>query len=119
MPTAEARMPTPRAARYLAQLCDHAAAMGAAPPAGHAGRHASAHPQVHVERTGPERGVITFGAAGRCVLEATATDLRIRVEAADEPALSRIRQTLAADIERFGRRDGLTLAWTRPGTGSA
>lgn len=118
MPTAEARTPTSRAARYLAQLCDHAAAMGANRPA-HAGHHAPDHPQVGAERTGADHGVITFGAAGRCVLTATPAELLARVEAADEPALSRIQQTLSADLERFGRRDGLTVVWTRPGTGAA
>jgi hypothetical protein len=120
MPSAEARIPTARADRYLIQLCRHAAAMSETE--GHrTARHAGGSPahgpgedgghvQVRSEwsTTG---GVITFDPHGRCTITATDAALLMRIDAADEDKLARIRQILTDDLDRFGRRDGLVVTW--------
>jgi hypothetical protein len=113
VPTAETRIATDRAARYLEQLCRHAAAMdrlGGHPRGPHAG--GEEHPDVTVDaRWSGTRGVIAFAPYGSCTLEAGESELVVRVEAADEDALARIRRIVAADLDRFGRRDGLAVSW--------
>lgn len=94
---------TERPARYLTQLCRHAAAMSG----GH-GPHAAI--DVHVEQS-DDRAVLQFVHWGHCVLEADERTLTVRVEAADELGLRRIQEIVAADLARFGRRDQLTLTW--------
>lgn len=70
-------------------------------------------PMVHrAERSSDTDGVIDFG-WGRCVLRATDTDLLLRAEADDEPHLRRIEDGIAARLQRIGRRDGLSVSWTR------
>jgi len=39
----------------------------------------------------------------------------LRVEAADEDNLRRLQDLIASRLERFGRRDRLTVTWQRPG----
>jgi hypothetical protein len=114
-----ATIETDRPARYLTQLCRHAAAMSGGPHApmsdgshaanagGH-GPHAAA--QVQVEQS-DNRAVLRFVHWGQCVIEAGRTTLTLRVEAVDEPALRRIQDIVAADLTRFGRRDQLALTW--------
>lgn len=114
MPTAETRIATDRAARYLAQLCRHAAAVtrsGAHPGGPHAGGEDRADATVDAQWS-DTRGVIAFAPYGSCTLEAGESELLVRVEAADEAALARIRRIVAADLDRFGRRDGLAVSWT-------
>ena len=113
MPTAQARIPTNRATRYLAQLCqhtgrmrgrrlDHRLAEGHAPP-----------PVRRVECT-DTNGTIDF-ASGTCTLHATADALTLRIEAADEEGLRRLQDLLAARLESIGRRDRLAVTWQRTG----
>jgi hypothetical protein len=113
MPTAETRIATDRATRYLAQLCRHAAAvtrLGTHPGGPHA--EAEDHADVTVDAQWSDtRGVIAFAPYGTCTLEAGASELVVRVEAADDAALTRIRRIVAADLDRFGRRDGLAVSW--------
>ena len=45
------------------------------------------------------------------VLDADATTLGVRVEAADEENLRKVQDLVAADLERFGRRDQVTVTW--------
>lgn len=119
MLTSETTVTVDRSGRYLAQFCRHAAAMGrtggghGAPV--HSGRAALARCelQVHVERT-ETRGVVTISPWGRCTLDATGTTLVLRVEATDQDAMRRIQDIVTRDLERFGRRDGLTVSWPPP-----
>jgi hypothetical protein len=112
MPTSEAHVPTQHAARYLAQLCRHAEAVG-----GHAGRRlhdhagpARDHPRMrHVERS-DTAATLDFD-QGRCTMRAEPDALVLRAEAGDAERLRRIEDLIAADLERFGTREHLTVTW--------
>lgn len=106
MQIAEADVETERAGRYLAQLSSHIEQI----------EHRSGHsgPRPHVERT-ETRAVIGFG-WGRCVLEARSGSLHLRVEADGEDGLLRVQEIIGGRLERFGRRDGLTVTWGPAGT---
>jgi hypothetical protein len=111
VPVAEAHIATPRASRFLVQLCRHAEAMSgkALHPHGNGG---DARPEVlHVDRSDTE-GRITF-TWGQCVLQSTSDTLTVRVDVADADQSQRIQDLLAADLERFGRRDDLKVTWQR------
>jgi hypothetical protein len=114
MLTAEARIDTERACRYLTQLCKHAAAMGGAQshrPRVHL-RGAIGRREVHVQADWTDnRGTLTFTPWGQCTLAADATVLTVRIEASDEDNLQRIRDVITRDLERFGRRDQLAVNW--------
>jgi hypothetical protein len=110
MPAAEADIPTDQAASYLARLCGHAAKMG---DAGH-------HPRTHDRDGGPPviRGVERSGTEatvsldrGQWTMRALAGRLLLRAEAASDDDLRRIQDLLTARLERFGRREHLTLTW--------
>ncbi|MFL6072553.1 MAG: DUF2218 domain-containing protein [Mycobacteriales bacterium] len=110
-----------RPGRYLAQLCRHAAAMGAT-GGGHRPRaHATAAAltrgdvQVHAEYS-DTHGLITLAPWGRCTLTAGTDVLTLRIEATDPDALRRIQEILGRDLERFGRRDGVSVTWPPPET---
>jgi hypothetical protein len=111
MPTAEARLATDRASRYLVQLCRHLGQMtrmSHRPPGGHGdGRTPPAVQQVDYADT---RGTVRF-ADGQWTLEATADTLTLRVDAVDEDALQRLQAGIKARIEKIGRRDGLQVHW--------
>lgn len=110
MQAAEARIETERPSRYLVQLCKHAAAMGAG-GGGHPPR-LHARPDVRVSAEWSEsRGTITFDPWGRCTAEANLNVLTLRVEAADDENVRRIQDILTRDLDRFGRRDNLTVRW--------
>lgn len=116
MPALSARIDTDRGSRYLTQFCKHAAAMGAG---GHGPRmHLSAilerrQVQVSAEWTDTS-GTVTFTPWGRCTLSAGESALDIRIDAADEQGLAQIRDVITRDLERFSRREPLTVAWTEP-----
>ena len=44
-------------------------------------------------------------------LDADPTRLTVRVEADNEENLRRVQDIVTADLERFGRRDGVTVVW--------
>jgi hypothetical protein len=117
MPTAEAAIDTARAARYLAQFGKHAGAM--AGTRGHRMRMHGGDPlardevNLHVEFA-DDQVVVTFDAWGRATLLARPDRLVVRAEAPDEQNLRRIQEILTRNIERFGRRDNLTLTWNSP-----
>jgi hypothetical protein len=91
-----ARVATPKAERYAKQLCDHAAWKAR-----------------RAEWT-PPAGVIEFpDDMGTCRVTAEPGRLVLTVEAADPGNLARMEQIVGANIERFARRDGLTVAWTQ------
>jgi hypothetical protein len=113
MPTAEAHIDTDRPERYLEQICRHAAAMGGGDHL--AQMHQGGHPEregldVHAEWS-DARGAITFAPWGTCVLEAGGSVLTLQIDATDDASLRRIQDILAADLDRFGRRDGLVVTW--------
>lgn len=113
MPSAEARIATDRAERYLDQLCGHLGQMQHMqhmrhlPKSGHSG---AGVPQVeHVEKAAG-RGEIRF-ADGSWTLLADADSLLLQVEADDPAALERLKVAVTARIAKIGRRDGLTVRW--------
>jgi hypothetical protein len=126
MPTAETRIATDRADRYLVQLCRHAAAMagrgghrGSDPSGGHSGGqgggHGAAEDGGHVTvdaQWTDTHGVITFAPHGSCTVDAGESELVVRIEAVDGDKLARIQQIIGSDLDRFGRRDGLTVSWS-------
>jgi hypothetical protein len=99
---AEARVETERSSRYLVQLCQHVSKVAQ----GHSPMRA------RVEWS-DDRGVIDFG-AGRCTLRAEPSGLTLRVEASDAESLRMVEQRIADRLERFGKRDRLTVSWTTP-----
>lgn len=135
MPSAEAHIPTPRADRYLHQLCDHLDHMspGERPTTsrsgtGHgAGRgaddtsHGAGHgspghdgpPRVLRVHRAENRAHIEFD-WGTCDLTATANDLTVRVSADHLETLARGQQLLQQRIETIGRRDQLAVTWDQP-----
>jgi uncharacterized protein len=122
MQIVQTRIPTGNATRYLTQLCQHASAISGGGVGGHMRlmRHArhGGDSQEHgpikitVERT-DSSGVIRFEPHGRCVVEATGTELVVRIEAAEEARLERFREIITGDLSRFGRREKLQITWQR------
>jgi len=62
--------------------------------------------------------MISFG-WGQCTMQATPGTLSLRAEAADEESLQRVEGIIARDIERFGKRNQLTVRWLRAPAPSA
>jgi uncharacterized protein len=48
---------------------------------------------------------------GRCELHADDGTLALEVSAADAEGHERMERVIGSHLERFGRRDGLTVAW--------
>ena len=93
MASSAARVATGRPPHYLRQICRHF---------GH--NVQASHARVH--------GTITFADG---MLELDASDPQLLVLAAtaqDADALERIEQVVASYLERIGRADDLTVAWT-------
>jgi hypothetical protein len=88
----EARVQTPKASVYMKQLCRHF---------GH---------RIPATFTDDE-GQITFD-AGVCTLEATPTELVLRVSAADSEATTRLQDVVERHLQRFAHRDPLAVSWT-------
>lgn len=108
MLVAEATVRTPRASRFLVQLCRHAEAMGGRAQHLHGGDHE--RPEVvRVEWT-DDAGLIEF-TWGRCTLRSTADELVVELDVDGADRLRVIRDLLTADLERFGQRDGLKVSW--------
>lgn len=121
MPASSAHVPTSRAARYLAQLCNHGRLMsrltrhrapGHGQDRGHGDGHGNdgAPPAATASSAGTE-GLIDFG-WGRCTLRATAGALTMYAEAGDPQRLRQIEDGISARLQRIGRRDQLTVTWT-------
>ena len=114
MPTAEATLPTPHARRYVTQLGKHATAMAGG--RGHQMRMHDGNPlaggeaTLHVEQSA-DRTTVTFDPWGSCTVHAELDRIALRIDAADEQNLQRIQQIITRDIERFGRREHLSVAW--------
>jgi hypothetical protein len=115
MLTAEARIETEHPSRFLVQLCRHAQQVHRlrhSPPE-HNGGDAQPPPQVQQAEWSQTRGLIGFG-WGRCTMRATPGMLTLRAEAADEEGLRRVQDLVARNIERFGRREHLSVVWRQP-----
>ncbi|MFF4550750.1 DUF2218 domain-containing protein [Streptomyces sp. NPDC001435] len=115
MPTAEARIATDRASRYLVQLCRHTSMMRRMrhqAPAAHGGRQM---PDVQHVEWSDTHGTVRF-AEGQWALDATPDALTLHVEADDEDALQRLQNGITGRLEKIGRRDGLTVTWQDPPT---
>ena len=123
MLTAESEIATERASRYLVQLCRHAASMASSKGhrlRAHAGRGVPARSEVQLAAEWSDTdGVVRFAPWGRCTLQATANTLTVHIEASDADKLSRIQDIITKDLERFGRREPLTLTWSRPTASTA
>jgi hypothetical protein len=121
MPILHAQIQTERASRYLVQFCKHAAAMG---DGGHTPRvhlHAPmARREVQVTAEWSDTGgTVTFTPWGQCTLAATTGTLTLRIDAPHDDGLTQIRDVIDRDLERFSRRDPLTVTWQRSGTPGA
>jgi len=46
-------------------------------------------------------------------MQATPGTLTLRAEAGDRESLQRVQDIIARDIERFGKRNHLTVSWQR------
>jgi hypothetical protein len=112
MPVAEAHIRTPRAERFLIQLCRHADAMSGKARHLH-GAAGEVRPDVVEVEYADNQGTIRFS-WGDCALRSTSDLLTVRVDAGDEDQLSRLQDILTADLERFGRRDNLKVSWQAP-----
>jgi hypothetical protein len=78
----------------------------------HAGR-ALARPEIqHVEWSNTH-GTLDLGWA-RCTMQAGPGMLTVRAEATDEDSLQQAQDLITRNLERFGRREHLTLNWQRP-----
>ncbi|WP_129311444.1 DUF2218 domain-containing protein [Streptomyces sp. L2] len=116
MPTAEARVETDRADRYLVQLCRHLDEMSHMPgshtPHGPHGGHGEGPttPVVREVDYTHAHGTVRFE-DGRWTLDAAAGALTLRVDADDEEALRRLKDAASERIRTIGRRDGLRARW--------
>jgi hypothetical protein len=117
MSTAEAHILTEHPSRYLVQLSRHAqqAHRLRHRPRAHGGGTPQPPPKVQHVEWSQTRGIINFG-WGQCTMQATRGTLTVRAEATGEENLKRIQDIITADIERFGKRDHLTVTWQQPGT---
>jgi hypothetical protein len=103
LPTAHTRIPTDRAGRYLAQLCQHLNQISGHP------LHGGASPIRRVEWS-DSHGVIEF-ASGTCTLDATGDELALTLVASDADDLRQLQQLLSARLETIGRRDDIHVTW--------
>lgn len=95
MPSSHAHVPTDAAPRYAKQL------------ASHFGR------KIPVEETPDGGHRLTFQSTD-VVLEPLDDHLLIRVTAPDAPTLTTVQEVVGSHLERFGRRNELTVRWGEP-----
>ena len=112
----EARIETKQSSRYLVRLCTHAASMGRA--GGYGPRlhlsEALGGADVKVETQWSDTdGTVTFSPWGLCEITATSTALVLRIKAADEEHLGRIRDIVTRDLDRFSGSEQLVIDWPR------
>jgi len=97
MLTAQGRIETGRASRYLVQLCEHLNQM-ARHDTHRSHTHNGAPPSVEDVEQSDTDAVITFD-CGRCTLRATADSLILRVEAAEAENGQRIQNMLTQRLQ--------------------
>ena len=111
MPAAEARVVTENAGRYLTRLCQHASKMNGPMrhrPRSHAGGGAA--PEVRQAECSDTHGMLVLS-WGRCTMQAGPRLLTLHAEAPDPGSLARIQDLVAGRLEKFGRREQLTVTW--------
>jgi hypothetical protein len=116
MLTAEAHVRTSRPSRYLIQLCRHASDMGGHRrhgPGARPGNDTPARPQLQHAEWSDTAGILRLN-WGECTISAGPGTLTLRAQAADETSLQRIEQLITERLERFGRRDHMTVTWQQP-----
>jgi hypothetical protein len=107
--TAQTRIPTERAGRYLTQLCQHLNQISRRPP--HRGQSQGGRPmQLRRVNYSESHGIIEF-TSGTCILRATSTELAIDLAADDTNDLRQLQQLLSLRLETIGRRDNLLITW--------
>lgn len=82
---------TDKSAAYMRQLCKHF------------GHKTDAS-------FGEDTGYIQFE-FGRCELHAVDGTLRLKVSAPDDEQHERMERVIGSHLERFGKRDGLSVTW--------
>jgi cytochrome P450 len=117
MPSAEARIRTDRASRYLTQLCAHLTQISDVdldpdPEQYHGHRHREGAAMLRPRRTecADTNGLIEFDRA-RCTLHASADELVLFAEADDEQRLRLVREAITARLQTIGHREQLSLTW--------
>lgn len=113
MPSAQTRISTDRASRYLTQLCEHLNHLGHNPRR-HAGTRSGHGPDVQRVEWNETHGVIEFP-FGTCDLTATEDALTIRLTADEPDALRHLQDMITARVETIGRRDDLEVTWLKEG----
>jgi len=114
--TAEAVIQTEHPERYLARLGTHAAKMRQ-----HLGSRLRAHgsgqtpPEMQHAEWSATRGTVRLNWGG-WTMQATPGTLTLRAEAADQASLQRIQDMLTTRLEKFGRREHLTVTWQKAAT---
>jgi hypothetical protein len=114
--TAEAVIQTEHPERYLARLGTHAAKMRQ-----HLGSRLRAHgssqtpPEMQHAEWSATRGTVRLNWGG-WTMQATPGTLTLRAEAADQASLQRIQDMLTTRLEKFGRREHLTVTWQQAAT---
>ena len=111
MPSAEAHVQTSNAGRHLTRLCQHVGKMGRPQrhwPRAHGG--SGGPPEVLRAECSQTEGLIVLN-WGRCALKAGPGSLTLRADAADEESLRRIQDMIAGRLEKFGRRENLSVTW--------
>ena len=95
MLTAETRIATPAASKYLQQLCKH-----------------WSHKFAVVFT--PEKGRVPFGDSRAATFEASDDTLTMRIEAADDETLTRMQSVVVEHLKRFSFREDLgNIEWSR------
>ena len=97
--TSRAEVPTDKPVPYMRQLCKHF------------GHKSDA-------QFGDDSGYIQFE-FGRCELHAADGVLALAVSAGDQESHERMERVIGSHLERFGRRDGLSVAWQGSGDTAA
>lgn len=116
MLTAEAVIQTEHPERYLARLGTHAANMRQ-----HLGSRLRAHgsgqspPEMQHADWSATRGTVRLN-WGEWTMQATPGALTLRAEAPDQTSLQRIQDMLTTRLEKFGRREHLTVTWQQADT---
>lgn len=94
----EALVETSRASRYLVQLCRHFT-------------HDAHSRSGWIVEFDDEHGVAEFGWIGSCTMQAQERGLLLRIRAADPLRRVILQRVMDSHVQRFGRRDGLTVCW--------
>lgn len=95
MVRATADVATDKPARYAKQL------------ASHLGERCT----ITEEQGGVRITLPSESGAGSCLLSSGAGVLKLRAEAPDDESMNSVHDVIGRHLERFGQRDGLTVAW--------